>query len=128
MGVDLVVPPLGESITEAVVGKWNKKPGDPVKVDEPLVVLETDKVTVDVPAPQSGVLALVSRKEGEKVKVGEVLGSVNPGAAVTTSVSAPAAMVAATQAPPGAPTQTSQVTAAAEGRHATPVARKVAED
>jgi glyoxylase-like metal-dependent hydrolase (beta-lactamase superfamily II) len=71
MGVELTVPTLGESITEAVVGKWNKKAGDAVKVDEPLVVLETDKVTVDVPAPAGGTLESVRFKEGDKVKVGE---------------------------------------------------------
>lgn len=76
MPVELTVPQLGESIVEAVVSKWNKSIGDPVKADEPLVVLETDKVTVDVPAPAGGWLAQVAHPEGDKVKVGDVLGTI----------------------------------------------------
>jgi len=87
--VELTVPQLGESITEAVVGKWHKQVGESVNADEPVVVLETDKVTVDVPAPAGGALAAIARKEGDKVKVGEVLGSITPGAA-GTKPSAPA--------------------------------------
>src|SRR5215471_10970607 len=78
MAIDLTVPQLGESIVEAVVSKWNKSVGDAVKADEPLVVLETDKVTVDVPAPAAGSLAQIVHKEGDRVKVGEVLGSIAP--------------------------------------------------
>ena len=63
MAVELKVPPLGESITEAVVGKWNKKQGETVAADEPLVVLETDKVTIDVPAPAAGAIATIAFKE-----------------------------------------------------------------
>src|SRR4051812_45890194 len=81
MSVNLTVPQLGESITEAVVGKWHKKVGDAVKADEPVVVLETDKVTVDVPAPAAGALAQIAHQEGDKVKVGDVLGTINEGAA-----------------------------------------------
>ena len=73
MGVELTVPQLGESVSEAVVGKWHKKVGEAVSADEPLVVLETDKVTIDVPAPAAGALENISRKEGDRVKVGEVL-------------------------------------------------------
>jgi len=57
MAIEIVVPALGESVTEATVGQWFKKPGDAVAADEPLVELETDKVTVEVPAPAAGVLA-----------------------------------------------------------------------
>ena len=67
MAVELVVPQLGESITEAVVGKWHKKVGEPVKVDEPVVVLETDKVTIDVPAPAAGTIAAIAHGEGDTV-------------------------------------------------------------
>src|SRR6185503_17863800 len=98
MAVELKVPPLGESITEAVVGKWNKKKGDAVAVDEPLVVLETDKVTIDVPAPAAGAIVSVNVKEGDKVRVGEVLGLIEAGAGATAAAaSAPAP--AATPAP-----------------------------
>ncbi len=64
MAVELTVPALGESITEAVVGKWHKKVGDSVAVDEPVVVLETDKVTIDVPAPAAGTLAAIAHERG----------------------------------------------------------------
>src|SRR5215211_6197910 len=80
MGVDLKVPALGESITEATVGKWHKKVGDSVSVDEPVVVLETDKVTVDVPAPAAGAIEKIDAKEGDMVKVGQVIGTIAPGA------------------------------------------------
>ena len=64
---DIVVPTLGESITEATVAKWYKKPGDTVEQDEPLVELETDKVAVEVNAPASGVLAFSALVFGEKI-------------------------------------------------------------
>src|SRR5215470_13991884 len=97
MAVELVVPQLGESITEAVVGKWHKKVGEPVKVDEPVVVLETDKVTIDVPAPAAGTIAAIAHGEGDTVKIGEVLGSIAAGA--SASASAPAAKPAQPSAP-----------------------------
>ena len=78
---EIRVPTLGESVTEATVGKWFKKPGDAVAVDEPLVELETDKVTVEVPAPAAGVLAEIAAKNGETVGVGAVLGQIKDGAA-----------------------------------------------
>src|SRR6188508_1974197 len=97
MAVELTVPQLGESISEAVVGKWHKKVGDTVKIDEPLVVLETDKVTVDVPAPAGGALEKIAFKEGDKVKVGDVLGSIAGGqvAPKPTAAAAPEAPAAA---------------------------------
>jgi 2-oxoglutarate dehydrogenase E2 component (dihydrolipoamide succinyltransferase) len=78
---DIRVPALGESVTEATIGKWFKKPGDPVAVDEPLVELETDKVTIEVPAPAAGVLADIAAKDGETVAVGALLGQIKEGAA-----------------------------------------------
>src|SRR5262244_1419449 len=66
---EIRVPTLGESVTEATIGKWFKKPGDPVAVDEPLVELETDKVTIEVPAPAAGTLAAVAAKDGDTVAV-----------------------------------------------------------
>src|SRR6202789_472362 len=77
---EIRVPTLGESVTEATIGKWFKKPGDAVAVDEPLVELETDKVTIEVPAPAAGVLADVSVKDGDTVAVGALLGSIKEGA------------------------------------------------
>jgi 2-oxoglutarate dehydrogenase E2 component (dihydrolipoamide succinyltransferase) len=77
---DIRVPALGESVTEATVGKWFKQRGDAVDVDEPLVELETDKVTIEVPAPTAGVLSEIAVKDGETVAVGALLGQINQGA------------------------------------------------
>ena len=116
MAVELTVPALGESITEAVVGKWHKKVGDTVAVDEPVVVLETDKVTIDVPAPAAGTIAAIAHGEGDTVKIGDVLGSITPGAGAAAS--APAAKPAQPSAP--APTQAPAPAAVAPPR-ASPV-------
>lgn len=75
MTIEIKVPVLGESITEATVGRWFKRPGDMVRADEPLVELETDKVTVEVPAPSSGILAGIVSEQGSTVAIGSVLGS-----------------------------------------------------
>lgn len=77
---DIRVPTLGESITEATVGRWFKQPGEAVAADEPLVELETDKVTLEVPAPAAGTLGDIAAKQGETVAVGAVLGSIQDGA------------------------------------------------
>ncbi len=79
---EIRVPALGESVTEATIGKWFKQPGDPVAVDEPLVELETDKVTIEVPAPAAGVLGDIAAKDGETVAVGALLGQIREGAAL----------------------------------------------
>ncbi len=92
---DIRVPTLGESVTEATVGKWFKQPGDSVAVDEPLVELETDKVTLEVPAPAAGVLSDVAVKNGETVAVGALLGQITEGAGAAPKAAAPAATVAA---------------------------------
>jgi 2-oxoglutarate dehydrogenase E2 component (dihydrolipoamide succinyltransferase) len=78
---EIRVPTLGESVTEATIGKWFKKPGDTVTVDEPLVELETDKVTIEVPAPSAGTLGEIVAKDGETVAVGALLGQISEGAA-----------------------------------------------
>ncbi len=85
MGIEIRVPTLGESITEATVGKWFKKPGDAVKVDEPLVELETDKVTVEVPAPASGIMGEILVQQGMTVAVGSLLAGLNSGGAAETA-------------------------------------------
>ena len=97
---EIRVPTLGESVTEATIGKWFKKPGDPVAVDEPLVELETDKVTIEVPAPAAGVLADIAAKDGETVAVGALLGQIQDGAPSKTSA-----------APLGRPDQKTDTTA-----------------
>ncbi len=79
MSEKIVVPVLGESITEATVSKWLKKSGENVKADEPIVELETDKVNLEVPSPVNGVLSNIKTKEGETVKVGALLGVVTEG-------------------------------------------------
>ncbi len=79
MSVNIVVPPLGESVTEATIAKWHKKEGDFVNMDELIVEIETDKVTLEVNAPASGVITEIKCKEGDLVKIGEVLGSMAEG-------------------------------------------------
>jgi pyruvate/2-oxoglutarate dehydrogenase complex dihydrolipoamide acyltransferase (E2) component len=94
---EIRVPTLGESITEATIGRWFKKAGEAVAVDEPLVELETDKVTIEVPAPAAGVLSEIAVKDGETVAVGALLGQIKEGAG------APSAK------PPAAPTVVTMV-------------------
>jgi 2-oxoglutarate dehydrogenase E2 component (dihydrolipoamide succinyltransferase) len=101
MAIEIRVPTLGESITEATVGKWFKKAGDPVKADEPLVELETDKVTLEVNAPSPGVLSEIVAETGQTVAIGALLGQVAAGAAAPAAARAPAA--AAKLAPASAP-------------------------
>src|SRR5882757_1198171 len=96
---EIRVPTLGESVTEATIGRWFKKAGDAVAVDEPLVELETDKVTIEVPAPSAGTLGEIAAKDGETVAVGALLGQINEGAAGAKPAAAPA-KVAAPAAPP----------------------------
>jgi 2-oxoglutarate dehydrogenase E2 component (dihydrolipoamide succinyltransferase) len=87
---DIRVPTLGESVTEATVGKWFKQPGDAVAVDEPLVELETDKVTLEVPAPAAGVLGDIAAANGATVAVGALLGQITEGAGAAKPAAAPA--------------------------------------
>src|SRR5262245_22698874 len=96
---EIRVPTLGESVTEATIGRWFKKAGEAVAVDEPLVELETDKVTIEVPAPSAGVLGEIVAKDGETVAVGALLGQINDGAGAAKAAAAPAA---AKPAPPAA--------------------------
>lgn len=106
MSVEIVVPALGESVTEATVARWLKQPGDIVRRDESVVELETDKVSLEVPAPAAGRLAEVLAPEGTDVEVGAVIGRIEEGA-----VEAAAAPVAAT--PKVAPAEVAPVAAAA---------------
>jgi 2-oxoglutarate dehydrogenase E2 component (dihydrolipoamide succinyltransferase) len=92
---DIRVPTLGESVTEATVGKWFKQPGEAVAVDEPLVELETDKVTLEVPAPAAGVLSDIAVKAGDTVAVGALLGQITDGTGAAPAKAPPAAAKAA---------------------------------
>jgi 2-oxoglutarate dehydrogenase E2 component (dihydrolipoamide succinyltransferase) len=96
------VPTLGESVTEATIGRWFKKAGDAVAVDEPLVELETDKVTIEVPAPSAGTLGEIAAKDGDTVAVGALLGMINDGAGAAKAAPAPAAARPAAAPPPPA--------------------------
>jgi 2-oxoglutarate dehydrogenase E2 component (dihydrolipoamide succinyltransferase) len=102
---EIRVPTLGESVTEATIGRWFKKAGDAVAVDEPLVELETDKVTIEVPAPSAGTLGEIIAKDGETVAVGALLGEINEGAggAAAKPAAAPAKAAAPAAAPPPPP-------------------------
>ncbi|MBV9590384.1 MAG: 2-oxoglutarate dehydrogenase complex dihydrolipoyllysine-residue succinyltransferase [Hyphomicrobiales bacterium] len=90
MATEIRVPTLGESVTEATIGRWFKQPGETVKADEPLVELETDKVTLEVNAPAAGVLGEQLAKEGQTVAVNAVLGSITEGSASAPGKAAPA--------------------------------------
>jgi 2-oxoglutarate dehydrogenase E2 component (dihydrolipoamide succinyltransferase) len=85
MATDVVVPTLGESITEATLGQWLKKPGEAVKADEPIASLETDKVAVEVPSPVAGVMGELVVAEGDTVNVGAVIARVEEGASAATA-------------------------------------------
>ena len=115
MAVEIVVPVLGESVTEATVAQWLKKPGEAVAQDEPLVELETDKVTLEVGAPANGVVAAVSAEEGATVEVGAVLGLMEEGDAPAAAAAAPAPAPTAMQQP------TAEVSAAPMPKPAAPV-------
>src|SRR5215510_9662186 len=84
MPVELVVPSVGESITEVEIGDWLKNPGEQIHQDEPVVVIETEKVTVELPAPASGTLTTMLKHKGEKAAVGDVIGYMEPDGSGTT--------------------------------------------
>src|ERR1700720_2543234 len=106
---EIRVPTLGESVTEATIGRWFKKPGEAVAVDEPLVELETDKVTIEVPAPAAGVLSDIAAKDGETVAVGALFGKIKEGAGAPAAAKPAAAMKA--QEPKAEQPKTAPVTA-----------------
>jgi 2-oxoglutarate dehydrogenase E2 component (dihydrolipoamide succinyltransferase) len=100
---DIMTPALGESVTEATVARWTKKPGDAVRKDEILVELETDKVSLEVASPSDGILESIAAADGETVVPGALLGVVAAGAAAAKSAAAPAPAAAAAAAPAPAP-------------------------
>ena len=91
MSVDIVIPALGESITEGTILRWLKNAGDAVERDEIVVEIETDKATMELAAPETGTLSEILKPAGEKVEIGEVIGRVTPGAAAARPASAPVA-------------------------------------
>ena len=133
--MNIVVPQLGESVIEARVARWLKREGEAIAAGEPLVELETDKIDLEVNAESAGVLSRIERKDGEDVKVGEVLGVMEAGAAAVPA--APSARSAPpaerSEAPPAgasasAPAPSAERSEAPSGpARATATARKVAE-
>src|SRR3954463_13658515 len=117
MPANVVVPEVGESIVDARVAKWLKKEGDAVNVGEPLVELETDKIDLEVAAPQAGVLSRIAHGDGADVKVGEVLGVIDEAAAESRK------REAGSQEPEAG---SQQPAADADRKRATPAARNVA--
>ena len=126
MAIEIRVPTLGESITEATVGKWFKKAGDPVQADEPLVELETDKVTLEVNAPSAGVLSEIAAGTGQTVAIGALLGQVSPGAATAAAAAAPSAAGKSTSAPATQPAAAAKAASVATTMPPAPSAAKIA--
>jgi 2-oxoglutarate dehydrogenase E2 component (dihydrolipoamide succinyltransferase) len=125
MSIEIKVPTLGESVTEATIARWLKNEGDAVKRDEPLVELETDKVNVEVPSPAAGVLEHIEVKAGGTVNVGSVLGAVKEGAAAPSVESKPAAKA---EAKPAAPAKAAPATPVAAVPPPPPSVRRIAEE
>ena len=125
---DIRVPTLGESVTEATIGKWFKKAGDPVAVDEPLVELETDKVTIEVPAPAAGTLAEISAKDGETVAVGALLGQIKEGAGAPAAAKPAAAVAPAAKAAEPAKPAPAPAAAPSGDKPVAPSVRRIASE
>jgi len=146
MSIEIKVPAMGESVTEATVGHWLKKEGDAVARDETILELETDKVAVEVPAPADGVIEKISAKEGDTVEVGALLGTITEGKAVAKTAPKPtqasakpapktpatpskdAKPAAAQPAPRPHPTPPAQQAGKEAGAIVMPSARRVAEE
>ena len=134
MAIEIKVPTLGESVVEATVARWMKQAGDAVAADEPVVELETDKVTLEVPAPANGTLSDLVAAEGATVEVGALLAMMEEGAAPAKTDAAPAkaaaAPAAATPAPaaPAKPAPAAPVAAAATQHTLSPAVRRLVEE
>ena len=120
---NIVVPELGESVVEARVARWLKKEGDRVEVGEPIVELETEKIDLEVNAEKGGVIASIKRKEGDDVKIGEVLGVVDETAAAPAGTKPSGNGSSGDTAPPPAAQPATGV-----DQKATPTARRIARD
>jgi len=138
MAIEIKVPPLGESLVDAVVGQWLKSEGDEISRGETILELETDKVNLDVTAEDDGVLGSIARQEGETVTVGEVLGTLEPGGGGSSAAAAPAEAPAEKEAAPAEPapapaapapaaTAAAPAEASGDGR-AAPVVKRMAEE
>jgi 2-oxoglutarate dehydrogenase E2 component (dihydrolipoamide succinyltransferase) len=130
VAANIVVPEVGESIVDARVARWLRKQGDTVAAGDPLVELETDKIDVEVAAPQAGVLSRIDRNDGDDVKVGEVLGVIDEAASASTSAASPQPATvdkSAAAADKAEPKTEAQKNEAARTR-STPTARKAAEE
>src|SRR5689334_12259312 len=133
MTVEIKVPAMGESVTEATISKWFKKEGDAVKRDEPLLELETDKVTVEVPSPADGAIESISAQAGATVQVGALLGAIAEGKAGSAPAPKPAtaakaeAPKPAAPAPAPAPAAPSSAAPRADAR-AMPSAKRISEE
>ncbi|MDN6714268.1 MAG: E3 binding domain-containing protein, partial [Acetobacter sp.] len=126
MSVEIKVPTLGESVTTATIAKWLKQPGEAVKEDEPVVELETDKVSVEVAAPQAGVLGPQAVKEGDEVEVGALLATVEPGKAGAAPAASKAVAAEKKVEAPATPAPAAQPAAGAvDSAAALPAARKI---
>ena len=114
MPVDIIVPPAGESITEVQISEWTKKVGEQIKADEILVLIETDKVTLEVPAPVSGTITSITAQAGADAQVGDVIGTMEEGAVATAAAPASAPAAAPAPAPSTTPAATTTVMPAAQ--------------
>ena len=126
MQSEIRVPPLGESVVEAVVGKWLKNIGDPIALGDPVVELETDKVNLEVPAEQAGTLEHIARESGATVAVGDVLGTLTQVASGATAQAG--APMPAVEASATATASVGAVEGNGDRAQATPVARRIASE
>lgn len=130
MATDIIVPTLGESVSDATIARWIKKAGDAVAADEPVVELETDKVTLEVPSPVAGKLSELVVAEGDTVEVGAVLARVEAGKGASTPAakSEPAKAEAATPAPAAVPAASAPASSNAEAHPLSPAVRRLVEE
>src|SRR5688572_28603694 len=126
MSIEVKVPVLPESVSDATIATWHKKPGDAVKRDENLVDLETDKVVLEVPAPADGVLKSIARETGSTVGSQEVIAVIEEGA--VAAAPAPAATAAAAPASKASPSAPAAAPAATSSTPLSPAGRRVAEE
>ncbi|MDB5366930.1 MAG: dihydrolipoamide succinyltransferase [Rhodospirillales bacterium] len=125
---EIKVPTLGESVTEATVSRWLKKAGDAIAVDDPIVELETDKVTLEVNATSAGTLTEITAKEGDTVGVGATLGMIGEGGAAAKPAAAAPAAAKAAPAPAPAPAAAAPAAPAGGAPQSGPAARKIADE
>jgi 2-oxoglutarate dehydrogenase E2 component (dihydrolipoamide succinyltransferase) len=128
MATDILVPTLGESVTEATVAKWFKAEGDAVAVDEPIVELETDKVTLEVNASVAGTLSSIAAREGENVEVGALLGVIGEGAAAAKKAAPAPAKAEKPAAAPAPAAKAAEAKSDAKAEPLSPAVRKLVEE